>query len=166
MTKSAGTTTVSVHDDQVNDPSALSPDQFDELMQGLPEEQKQIRIDRIAGEPSAAPAPPGLRDIPASKKLLVNLRFPNMTIFVPQNVPNGLTDGTPQQVFNPQNTLEFVDSYLLCTDEQAAFVLSVEPFIHVEPTDGEVLTFTPDGFKTRNPAVLAEYASRWAADQG
>lgn len=160
MARTNASSTVSVPDDAVEN-RVVGPDPalFEELMAGLPEEQKNIKLERVAGDDPGAPKPPGLREAPAGKVALLNLRFENETFFVPEPDGEGVTR------FVGQTRLTFVDGYLVCTQEQADFVKARAPYVYQEPTSGEILTFTPDGFKTRVPEAYAEHAQRWAENQ-
>ena len=154
------TSTVSVPSDTVESHiQPPDPEFIEELTRGLPEEQKAIKMDRIAGQDPAAPMPPGLREAPEGKVALVNLRYENETFFVPEADDEGV------RRFLGQTRLTFVDGYLVCTQEQADFVKERAPYVHQEPSEGEILEFTPDGFKTRVPAAYAEHAQRWAENQ-
>lgn len=152
--------TVSVPAD-ATEPQEHGPDpaMIDELMAGLPEEQRAIKLERIAGDDPAAPQPPGLREAPEGKVALLNLRFENETFFVPE----ADEEGKPR--FVGQTRLTFVDGYLICTQQQADFVKERAPHVYQEPKEGAILTFQPTGFKTRVPAAYQEHATRWAENQ-
>jgi hypothetical protein len=149
-----------------NDHSAAFPGEeaFDALMSGLPEEMKMIEGDRIAGEPPAAPIPPGFFDTSDEEKvLLVNLRHTEETIFIPETVQD--QDGHRHLRFVGQKQLQFIDGHLYCTRSQADFVKSVCPYVYEEPKEGEIATFQTTGFKTRSAAIMAEYGARHADNQ-
>ena len=156
----ANSSTTSVPADDVE--SAVvppSPEFIEELTRGLPEEQKAIKLERVAGDDPAAPMPPGLREAPPGKVALLNLRFENETFFVPE----ADDEGTAR--FVGQTRLTFVDGYLVCTQDQADFIKARAPHVYQEPESGEIMTFTPTGFKTRVPEAYAEHAQRWAENQ-
>jgi hypothetical protein len=137
---------------------------FDTLMAGLPEEQKMIEGDRLAGEPPAAPVPPGwFETIDEDKVLLVNLRYREETVFVPERVAD--RQGNERLEFVGQKQLGFIDGHLFCTREQADFVKSICPYVMEEPKEGEVATFDATGFQTRSPVIMADYARRWGDNQ-
>lgn len=150
-----GTQSVQVPVESAN-PPALAPEAFDELMEGLPVEQREIPTHRIAGDDPAAPIPSGYYAAPEGMVVLVNLRYPEEVIFVPING----TDGKP--VFNAQSSVQFINGRVTVTQEKADHITRVSPYIYAEPTEGEVLTFPQTGFSTRSAAVLAEYATRYA----
>jgi hypothetical protein len=144
------------------DPVALSPDAFDELMDGLPEEQRNIRIDRLAGDPAAAPVLNGLVDVPLDKVMVTNLRYPEEKIFLPAVIA---TESGNRSEFVGQHSLQFINGRLLVTEEQADFIKRVCPYVHIEPSEGQVLQFTQTGFTTRSADVYQEYAARSADSQ-
>jgi hypothetical protein len=154
----ASTTTVRADTVESN---VVRPDDsvIDELMAGVPEEQRNIKLERIAGDDPAAPQPPGLYEAPEGKVLLLNLKYENETFFVPEPDQNG----NPR--FLGQTRLTFVDGRLVCTQDQADFVKSLAPHVYQEPEDGPVFEFTPTGFKTRVPEAYQEYGVRWADNQ-
>ena len=141
--------------------SPLAPDVFEEMYAGLPEVQREIRTDRIAGDRPATNAPAFLSEVPEDRVVVTNLRYPDEMILIPQKVA-GQQGDTAQ--FTGQHRLHFQDSRLMCTQEQADFIKSVCPYVHIEPTDGPVLDFRATGFQTRSADVLSEYASRYAAN--
>lgn len=159
MPKSSGSSTTSIPADQQDGASNRPDDQIDDLLAGLPEEQKNINLERVAGDDPSAPKPPGFREAPEGKVILLNLKFENETFWVPE--PD--EDGTPR--FVGQKRLQFVDGYLICSREQADFVKARAAHVYEEPSEGEVLEFSQTGFKTRVPAALNEHAVRWADNQ-
>jgi hypothetical protein len=150
-----GTQSVPVPTESAN-PPALAPDAFEEMFDGLPEEQREIPTHRIAGDDPAAPIPPGYYDPPAGQVILTNLRYPEEVIFAPSEG----TDGKP--VFNAQRSVQFINGRVAVSEDEAAHIKRVSPYVHIEPTEGDVLTFPATGFTTRSAAVLAEYAARYA----
>lgn len=150
-----GTQSIPVPTESAN-PPALSPDAFDDMMEGLPEEQRAIPTHQIAGDDPAAPTPPGYYDPPTGMVLLTNLRYPEEVIFAPTSG----TDGKP--VFNAQSSVQFINGRVVVSEDQADHITRVSPYIHREPTEGQVLNFPQTGFTTRSATVLAEYASRYA----
>lgn len=150
-----GTQSVPVPQESAN-PPALSPDAFDEMMEGLPVEQREIPTHRIAGEDPAAPTPSGYYATPEGMVVLVNLRYPEEVVFA----PIAGTDGVP--VFNAQASVQFINGRVVVSEDKAEHILRVSPYIHREPTEGELLTFPQTGFTTKSPQVLAEYAARYA----
>lgn len=161
----ARSSTTSIAADSSQEPGgAKMPDeQVDELLAGLPEEQKNIRLERLAGDDPAAPKPPGLREAPAGKVILLNLRYENEVFWVPEVDPE-----TGQPRFVGQQRLEFVDGYLVCSREQADFVKARAPYVHEEPGPDSaqpIMEFQHTGFKTRVPAAYQEHAVRWADNQ-
>lgn len=145
-------------------PVALAPDAFDELMDGLPDEQRMIRTDRIAGDVDASQAPPAmLNDVPVDKVLVTNLRYPNEQVFIPATVLDH--NGNDRQQFIGNQNVQFMEGRVMVTQDVADLIKSVSPYVHIEPADGPVMTFTQTGFETRVPAAYQEYATRWADEQ-
>lgn len=151
----------SVPEPNIN-PPALAPDAFDELMEGLPEEQRNIRLDRIAGEDPSVPVPPSFIEPPVGKVLVLNLRYPEEEVFVPSVV---MTESGTRQDFNGDQSVQFFNGRALISEERAQFVKEVCPYVYIEPTEGPVLEFQQTGFKTRSVAALNEYSRRWADNQ-
>jgi hypothetical protein len=150
-----GTQSVPVPEATAN-PPALAPDAFDEMMEGLPEEQRQIPTHQIAGDNPAAPFVTGYVEPQPGRVLLINLRYPEEIIFLPV----GNEGQRPQ--FVSQSSIAFINGQAMVTEEQAAQIRRVSPYIHQEPTEGTVMPFPQTGFTTRSAAVLAEYAARYA----
>lgn len=138
--------------------AGLDEGDFNELMDGLPEVQRNIRTDRIAGDQEVN-VPPGAQEAPEGFVLLLNLRYANEVIYLPES------DGLGKKHFVGDTSLEFIDGRLITTVERANFVKRICPYVYIEPTEGEWLTFSPDGFKTRIPEALSEHARRWADAQ-
>lgn len=158
-------TTTSVPSDEPEHSAAFPGNEaFDELMAGLPERMKEIDTDRLAGEPAAAPIPPGFFDTADEDKvLLVNLRYTEETIFVPENITD--QHGNVHREFVGQKQLQFIDGHLYCTRSQADMVKAMCPYVYEEPKEGEVVTFHATGFRTRSAAIMAEYGARYADNQ-
>lgn len=149
-----GTTrTVQVQEQGVN-PSVLSPDAFDEMMEGLPEVQRGISLGRIADFESQAYGPTSLLDVPEGYRVVTNLKYQDELIFVPELTVNSQGE---QREFTGQVKLQFHDGRLQCTQEQADFIKSVCPYVWIEPTEGSILTYTATGFQTRVPAAYEKY---------
>lgn len=148
-------------DGAVEGTSALAPDAFEEMFAGLPEVQREIRTDRIAGDRPATNAPAFLSEVPEDRVVVTNLRYPDEMILIPQKVV-GQHGDTAQ--FTGQHRLHFQDSQLMCTQEQADFIKSICPYVHIEPKDGSILTFRETGFQTRSADVLSEYTRQYVAN--
>jgi hypothetical protein len=137
-------------------PPALSPDAFDEMMEGLPEEQREIPTHRIAGEDPAAPFTTGYVEPPPGRVLLINLRYPEEVVFLP------VTGASGSPAFASGSSVQFINGQAMVTEEQAAQIRRVSPYIHEEPSEGTLMPFPQTGFTTRSGTILAEYAARYA----
>ena len=83
--------------------------------------------------------------------LLVNIRYPQETFYLPDE--NGQFTG---------NKVQFMDSYLNCTREEADAVLAAAPWVYEEPkTGGDPFVFDKTGFRTRNSAGYQEYIQHY-----
>lgn len=159
MTK--GTTQTIPAEDQQQE-TGYDQEMVDELLSGLPEAQKAVRLDRIAGDDPAAPKPPGFYDAPDGKVILLNLRFENEVFFMPE------PDANNNPVFVGQTRYDFTDGYLLCSQGVADEIKERAPHVYQEPGPDsglEIMEFPATKFKTRIPAALAEYSRRWAENQ-
>lgn len=148
-----GVRTVPIQEEGVS-PSVLSPDAFDEMMEGLPEVQRNISLQRIADFESQAYGPTSLADVPEGYEVVTNLKYQDEVIFVPEVTVNSQGE---QVEFTGQVRLEFIDGRLQCTEEQANFIKSVCPYVFIEPKEGPVLTYQSTGFQTRVPAAYERY---------
>jgi hypothetical protein len=159
MPSTGGTVTTPAPDTTTHASGNMDPASFDELMDGLPEAQKTIKTNRIADNENSANVPPGVQDVPSGMVMLLNLRYDNEKIYLPES------DGDGRKFFTGENALEFVDGRLITTPERAEFIKSLCPYVYIEPNEGPWLEFTADGFRTRVPEAFSEYAARWAANQ-
>jgi hypothetical protein len=134
----------------------LSPDAFDEMMDGLPEAQRNISLGRIADFESQAYGPTSLADLPEGYRAVTNLKYQDEVIWMPEITVNSRGD---QVQFTGQIRLQFMDGRLQCTEEQANFIKSVCPYVYIEPTEGPIHTYAATGFQTRVTQAYDRYAA-------
>lgn len=136
-----------------------SADVIDEMLEGYPEAEQEIPEPRIDIHNPIVPS--NILDN-AMSVTLVNLRYPNEVVFLPQErmTENGVTRNN----FSPQHFLTFTDGVLVCSENQAAIVMGQCPYVKREPSEGQLMVYTPSGFATRNPAIYAEHVERYNED--
>jgi hypothetical protein len=132
---------------------------FDEFMQGLPDEQKEIPAPRTDVHDPIVPSNILGNDLTVT---LVNLRYPNEVVFIPQQ--RLLETGVIEPYFSVQDYASFTDGVMVCSEKVAENVMSQCPYVRREPATGEVSVYEPSGFATRNPATFAEHVTRYNED--
>lgn len=140
---------------------AYSDDELDALFEGLPEEQREIRLDRIAGDLPAAPVSGNTLEAPVGYVVLRNVKYKNERFAMPVRDQNG------HFVFGQDTVLEFYNGDLVCTDVQADEIQARAPYVHREPSNLTLplMTFTATKFSTRVQAAFDEEAAQWAGNQ-
>ncbi len=140
---------------------AYSDDELDSLFDGLPEEQREIRLDRIAGDLPAAPMPGNTVAAPPGYVVLRNVKYENEKFAMPVRDQNG------SFVFGQDTILEFYNGDLVCTAEQADEIQARAPYVYREPLDLTLplMTFSATKFSTRVQAAFDEHSAKWAGNQ-
>lgn len=134
-------------------------DTFDEMMEGYPEAEQEIPLPRTDIHDPIVPS-----NVLGNTQsvTLVNLKYPNEIVFLPQD---RLTEkGWTHNNFSPQDFLQFTDGVLVCTEDQADVVQKQCSYVKREPAEGELITYQPSGFSTRSAAIYAEHVQRYNED--
>lgn len=134
----------------------LSPEAFDEMMDGLPEVQRNISLGRIADFETQVYGPTSLADLPEGYVAVTNLKYPDEMIWYPEQTVNTIGE---QVEWTGQTKFQFMDGRLQCTEAQADFIKRVCPYVFIEPTEGPVFTHEPTGFQTRVQPAYERYVA-------
>lgn len=134
-------------------------DSIDEMMQGYPEEQQVIPDPRTDIHDPIVPS--NILDNSMSVTL-VNLRYPNEVVFLPQSIVT--ENGVKNNQFSPQHYKTFTDGVLVCSEKESEAVLAQCPYVRREPVEGEVMVYQPSGFATRNAQTYADHVTRYNED--
>lgn len=134
----------------------LSPDAFDEMMDGMPEVQRNISLGRIADFESQVYGPTSLANLPEGYVAVTNLKYQDEVIWIPEQTVNTIGE---QREWTGQIKLQFMDGRLQCTEDQAKFIKRVCPYVFIEPTEGPIHTYAPTGFQTRLTQAYDRYVA-------